>query len=178
MKLKKLLLCILIFIGFLLFFNINNVFAFTFTSHNHGVECTVPDLSTVDETQQELLENGYVIVVEKNTNSAILYVLHFKESSSNNIYMTTDNKLRTPSGAYRSVIDLSTTDSWGTLKKMTATYYTYDYNSCDFYYGTTIYTDAKGTDVFYEPSNFISPYILNSAEDLAKGNKDVIIMPR
>ena len=151
MKFKnKIFITFLFLLAFILFFNINNVFAFTFKSHNSDVEYTVPDLSTVDETQQELLENGYVIIIPKNSTTAWLYV-ETNPTGPTRFHVGSDNVFNTSSGWYRKSINFTTASSWGTLETKQATYYTYGYDTHDFYFGTTIYTDAKGSEVFFHP---------------------------
>lgn len=145
---NKIILTFFVLLAFILFFNINNVFAFTYKSHNFEREFTVPDLSTVNEQQQHLLENGYVIMTGSSSTSATLFVLAAAPSGEEHLCVFGDY-IRIPKGHYRSDIDLSTSNSWGDLSYSSGHSLQGLYH--DFYYATTVYTDRNGSDVFFLP---------------------------
>lgn len=169
MKLKKILLFILIFLFFLLLSS--NVNAFTFTSQSDGQEYTVPDLSTVDESYQQFLDNGYILQ-NWAVNKWNLYVL----SDISFFYYREDDRLHWSGDVYKFSIDTTLKDSWGSASIVNSS--TWAMFDSVKYYGASIYTDNNKTDIFYDHTydDFIFPYIANTDIDLTKGKNDYFLI--
>lgn len=141
---NKIILTFFVLLAFILFFNINNVFAFTFTSNVNGNtnEYTLPDLETVGEDYVGFLENGFVIQ-NYATNMFCLYVLPTNED-----FFYGTSGLNMSVACYKFHIDITKNDTW--YNKSFSTMKGFLGAGSVIYYGADIYRDESKTELFFQ----------------------------
>ena len=144
---NKILITFLFLLAFLMFFNINSVFGFSFTSYEKNNLFTVPDASTIDEEQKSLLENGYLIYTTDGGQSFTLAVLN-STGGGEEYLCVYGSSIRIPQQTYYSHISAGDS-SWGTLTQQYMMSMV-NFDSSDFYFGATVYTDRYGSDIFFQ----------------------------